>query len=178
MITIVCKNIKYLPKEKVLRDPIHNYIYIQHQVILDLINTREFQRLRRIKQLGTSNLTFHGAEHSRFTHSVGVYEITRRICDIFVRNYPSHNPADGLWNDDERLVALCAALLHDIGHGAYSHTFEHIFNTNHEEMTVKIITSEQTEVPRIHFKFLVWAVYIIVWFKSWLVWTRCQLSLA
>ena len=146
MITIVCKNIKYLPKEKVLRDPIHNYIYIQHQVILDLINTREFQRLRRIKQLGTSNLTFHGAEHSRFTHSVGVYEITRRICDIFVRNYPSHNPADGLWNDDERLVALCAALLHDIGHGAYSHTFEHIFNTNHEEMTVKIITSEQTEV--------------------------------
>ena len=68
MITIVCKNIKYLPKEKVLRDPIHNYIYIQHQVILDLINTREFQRLRRIKQLGTSNLTFHGAEHSRLTH--------------------------------------------------------------------------------------------------------------
>ncbi len=58
-----------LPLEKVLRDPIHDYIYIKHQVILDLINTREFQRLRRIKQLGTTNYTFHSAEHSRFTHS-------------------------------------------------------------------------------------------------------------
>lgn len=132
--------------EKVLRDPIHDYIYIQHQVILDLINTREFQRLRRIRQLGTTSFTFHGAEHSRFTHSVGVYEITRRICDLFLRNYPTKNEHDGLWNDDERIVALCAALLHDIGHGAYSHTFEHIFHTNHEKMTVDIITSPQTEV--------------------------------
>lgn len=124
-----------LPMEKVLRDPIHNYIYIQNKVILDLINTREFQRLRRIRQLGVANMTFHGAEHSRFTHSVGVYEITRRICDLFARNYPQVTPGDGLWNDDERLVALCAALLHDVGHGAYSHTFEHIFHTDHEQMT-------------------------------------------
>ncbi|WP_160944880.1 HD domain-containing protein [Ligilactobacillus salivarius] len=135
-----------LPMEKVLRDPIHNYIYIQHQVILDLINTREFQRLRRIRQLGVANYVFHGAEHSRFTHSVGVYEITRKICDLFQRNYPSKEKGDGLWNDDERLVALCAALLHDIGHGAYSHTFEHIFHTNHEKMTTEIITSSHSEV--------------------------------
>lgn len=134
------------PMEKVLRDPIHNYIYIQHQVILDLINTREFQRLRRIRQLGVANYVFHGAEHSRFTHSVGVYEITRKICDLFQRNYPSKEKGDGLWNDDERLVALCAALLHDIGHGAYSHTFEHIFHTNHEKMTTEIITSSHSEV--------------------------------
>lgn len=132
--------------EKVLRDPIHNYIYIQHQVILDLINTREFQRLRRIRQLGVANYVFHGAEHSRFTHSVGVYEITRKICDLFQRNYPSKEKGDGLWNDDERLVALCAALLHDVGHGAYSHTFEHIFHTNHEKMTTEIITSSHSEV--------------------------------
>ncbi|MDW3023619.1 HD domain-containing protein [Ligilactobacillus salivarius] len=135
-----------LPMEKVLRDPIHNYIYIQHQVILDLINTREFQRLRRIRQLGVANYVFHGAEHSRFTHSVGVYEITRKICDLFQRNYPSKEKGDGLWHDDERLVALCAALLHDIGHGAYSHTFEHIFHTNHEKMTTEIITSSHSEV--------------------------------
>ncbi|MHC3376236.1 HD domain-containing protein [Ligilactobacillus equi] len=143
------QNIILLTKEKVLRDPIHNYIYLQHQVIVDLINTREFQRLRRIKQLGTTNLTFHGAEHSRFTHSVGVYEITRRICDLFLRNYPSKSPNDGLWNDDERLVALCAALLHDLGHGAYSHTFEHIFKTNHEEMTVAIITNPETQINQV-----------------------------
>ncbi|ETA73987.1 HD domain-containing protein [Ligilactobacillus equi] len=143
------QNTILLTKEKVLRDPIHNYIYLQHQVIVDLINTREFQRLRRIKQLGTTNLTFHGAEHSRFTHSVGVYEITRRICDLFLRNYPSKSPNDGLWNDDERLVALCAALLHDLGHGAYSHTFEHIFKTNHEEMTVAIITNPETQINQV-----------------------------
>ncbi len=135
--------------EKVLRDPIHKHIYIQQKVILDLINTREFQRLRRIKQLGTSSYTFHGAEHSRFSHSVGVYEITRQICDLFERNYPSRSKGDGLWNDDERIVALCAALLHDLGHGPYSHTFEHIFNTDHEQMTSKIITSEQTEVNHV-----------------------------
>lgn len=118
--------------EKVFRDPVHDYVYVQHQVILDLINTSEFQRLRRIKQLGTTSLTFHGAEHSRFGHCLGVYEVTRRICDNFARNYPTKTPGDGGWDDNERLVALCAALLHDIGHGPYSHTFEHIFHTDHE----------------------------------------------
>lgn len=138
-----------LEREKVLRDPVHDHIYIQHRVILDLIDTKEFQRLRRIKQLGTTSLTFHGAEHSRFSHSVGVYEITRRICDLFERNYPTRTPGDGLWDDSERLVALCAALLHDVGHGAYSHTFEHIFSTDHEEMTRRIITDPSTEINRV-----------------------------
>ena len=138
-----------LKREKVFRDPVHNYIHIQHRVILDLINSKEFQRLRRIKQLGTSSFTFHGAEHSRFGHSLGVYEITRRICDIFQRNYPKEQfGADG-WDDKERLVALCAALLHDVGHGPYSHTFEHIFHTDHEAITVEIITSPETEVYQI-----------------------------
>ena len=132
--------------EKVFRDPVHDYIHVQHQLVLDLINTREMQRLRRIKQLGTSSFTFHGAEHSRFSHSLGVYELTRRIVDKFQRNYPSQTPDDGLWNDDERLVVLCAALLHDVGHGPFSHTFEKIFNTDHEEITQAIILSEKTEV--------------------------------
>lgn len=135
-----------LPREKVLRDPIHNYIYIQHPVILDLLNAKEVQRLRRIKQLGTTSYTFHGAEHSRFSHSVGVYEITRQICDLFERNYPKQVPNDGLWDDKNRLIALCAALLHDVGHGAYSHTFEKIFKTNHEQFTIQIILDQTTEV--------------------------------
>ncbi|MHA8110647.1 HD domain-containing protein [Lactobacillaceae bacterium Melli_B4] len=138
-----------LPREKVFRDPVHNYIYVRHQVILDLINTPEFQRLRRIKQLGTSSFTFHGAEHSRFTHSLGVYEIARRICNSFQRNFPSTETGDGKWDDSERLVALCAALLHDIGHGAYSHTFEHIFNTDHEQITQAIITDPATSVYQV-----------------------------
>lgn len=103
-------NDEQLPKEKVLRDPIYNYIYVENKIILDLIDTPEFQRLRRIKQLGTASLIFHGAEHSRFGHCLGVYEITRRICNLFQRNYPTQTPGDGLWDDHERLVALCAAL--------------------------------------------------------------------
>lgn len=138
-----------LPVEKVFRDPVHQYIHVQHQVILDLIDSKEFQRLRRIKQLGTASLTFHGAEHSRFSHSLGVYEISRRICDIFHRNYSVENIGTGGWDDGERLITLCAALLHDVGHGPYSHTFEHIFQTNHEALTVQIICSPKTEIYQI-----------------------------
>lgn len=138
-----------LAKEKVFRDPIHGQIIVDNQVILDLINTPEFQRLRRVKQLGTSSLTFHGAEHSRFGHCLGVYEIARRMCNHFQRNYPTKHPGDGLWDDAERPVALTAALLHDLGHGPFSHTFEHIFHTDHEAVTREIITSPTTNVNRI-----------------------------
>ena len=94
-----------LPREKTFRDPILGTIIVDNQIILDLINTPVFQRLRRIKQLGTSSLTFHGAEHSRFGHCLGVYEIARRMCNHFQRNYPTHHPGDGLWDDSERPVA-------------------------------------------------------------------------
>ncbi|MBZ5962222.1 HD domain-containing protein [Leuconostoc gasicomitatum] len=134
-----------LLNEKVLRDPIHNFIHIQDRVILDLINTSEFQRLRRIQQLGITSAVFHGAEHSRFGHSVGAYEIARRITEHFEQYYLSQTPDDGLWQKDERLVTLAAALLHDIGHGAFSHTFEHLFGTDHEAITREIITGD-TEI--------------------------------
>lgn len=132
-----------LPTEIVFKDPVHDHIHVRHQLILDLIDAKEFQRLRRIKQLGTSQYTFHGAEHSRFSHSLGVYELARKICDHFLRNYPED------WDDSERLVTLCAALLHDIGHGPFSHTFEKIFNTDHEDLTTQIILDEDTEVNQI-----------------------------
>lgn len=138
-----------LPIEKVFRDPVHGYIHIQHQLILDLIDTKEFQRLRRIKQLGTASFTFHGAEHSRFSHSLGVYEITRRICDKFVRNFSVEKEGADGWDDNERIVALCAALLHDIGHGPYSHTFEAIFGTDHEDLSTRIILSPETEINQV-----------------------------
>ena len=126
--------------EKVFRDPVHNYIAVSNQIIYDLIGTSEFQRLRRIKQLGTSSYTFHGAEHSRFTHCLGVYHIAKQITDMFTKNYPE------VWNPEENLVTQCAALLHDVGHGAFSHTFEGIFGTDHEAITVEIITNPETQV--------------------------------
>ncbi|MBW9329851.1 HD domain-containing protein [Lactococcus raffinolactis] len=126
--------------EKVFRDPVHNYISVSNQTIYDLIGTTEFQRLRRIKQLGTSSYTFHGAEHSRFTHCLGVYNIAKQITEMFTKNYPD------IWNSEENLVTQCAALLHDVGHGAFSHTFEGVFDTDHEAITVNIITDPSTEV--------------------------------
>ena len=126
--------------EKVFRDPVHDYIHVENEIIYDLINTAEFQRLRRIKQLGTSSYTFHGAEHSRFSHCMGVYHIAKTITEWFTKRYPE------TWNPEENLVTQCAALLHDVGHGAYSHTFEGLFGTDHEAMTREIITSPATEI--------------------------------
>jgi len=131
---------KQLDEIKVFKDPVHRYISVKDQVIWDLIATPEFQRLRRIKQLGTTYLTFHGAEHSRFNHSLGVYEIVRNIIDT-LEDYPE-------WNKDERLLCLCAALLHDLGHGPFSHSFEKIFDLDHEALTMMIILGD-TEVNRV-----------------------------
>lgn len=125
---------KKLNEEKVFKDPVHSYVHVRDQLIWDLINTPEFQRLRRIRQLGTTYLTFHGAEHSRFNHSLGVYEIMRRIIANF---------SDGVsWSEEERLLGLSAALLHDIGHGPFSHSFEKVFTTNHEEWTQAILLGD------------------------------------
>ncbi|MFC4098748.1 HD domain-containing protein [Paenibacillus xanthanilyticus] len=131
-----------LAEEKVFKDPVHKYIYVQDRTIWNLINTKEFQRLRRIRQLGTSYLTFHGAEHSRFSHSLGVYEITRKIISQFERGGYED------WPKEEKLVTLCAALLHDVGHGPFSHSIEEVFDTHHEDWTCRILL-EDTEVNRI-----------------------------
>ncbi|BCG56599.1 HD domain-containing protein [Paenibacillus sp. URB8-2] len=131
-----------LTEEKVFKDPVHNYIHVQDTVIWRLINTKEFQRLRRIRQLGTTYLTFHGAEHSRFSHSLGVYEITRRIISQFERSGYKD------WIPEERLLTLCAALLHDLGHGPFSHSIEEAFQMNHEDWTCRIIL-ENTGITEI-----------------------------
>lgn len=130
-----------LSEEKVFKDPVHRYVHVQDKVIWELVATSEFQRLRRIRQLGTTYFTFHGAEHSRFNHSLGVYEIVRRIIDDVFRERP-------LLNDEERLLCLCAALLHDLGHGPFSHSFEKVFHYDHEEFTQAIIVGD-TEVNRV-----------------------------
>lgn len=131
-----------LAEEKVFKDPVHKYIYVQDPLIWDLINTKEFQRLRRIRQLGTSFLTFHGAEHSRFSHSMGVYEITRKIISQFERHYPKD------WPEDQRRLSLCAALLHDVGHGPFSHSMESVFEQYHEVWTCRMILQD-TEINQV-----------------------------
>lgn len=130
-----------LREEKVFKDPIHHYIHVRDRVIWDVIGTKEFQRLRRIRQLGTTYLVFHGAEHSRFQHSLGVYEIVRRIVDDIFSGRQE-------WDQEERLVTLCAALLHDLGHGPFSHAFENVFQLDHEYYTRAILLGD-TEVNEV-----------------------------
>ena len=79
-------------------------------------------------------LAFHSAEHTRFNHSLGVYEVVRRMTE----NFKEHEE----WEEDDRLLALASALLHDLGHGPFSHCFEKIFHTDHEEYTRKIILGD------------------------------------
>lgn len=129
-----------LDEEKVFKDPVHRYIHVNDELIWELIGTKEFQRLRRIRQLGTTYLTFHGAEHTRFNHSLGVYEVMRRMIENMEKIEK--------WDKEERLIGLAAALLHDIGHGPFSHSVEKVFRTDHEEWTQKIILGD-TEVNRV-----------------------------
>ncbi|TPG70060.1 HD domain-containing protein [Brevibacillus laterosporus] len=131
---------RLLDEEKVFKDPVHRYVHVREKVIWELIDSPEFQRLRRIRQLGTSYFTFHGGEHSRFNHSLGVYEIMRRILETFEGRVKLPY--------EEKLLCLCAALLHDVGHGPFSHSFEKVFRLDHEEWTRKIIMGE-TGINRI-----------------------------
>lgn len=131
-----------LEREKVFRDPLYGYIKVYYKIIDELIDAKEFQRLRRVRQLAGLSMTFHTAEHSRFGHSLGAYEMARRVIEN----------ADGLkdeLSEYEQIVFLCAALLHDTGHGPYSHAFEAVMNYgSHEEMTVRVIL-EDTEINSI-----------------------------
>lgn len=123
---------KLLEEQKVLRDPVHGYIHVRYQVIWDLINAPEFQRLRRIHQLGGTHMVYHAAEHSRFSHSLGVYEIVRKMIENV------NGLAESL-SEFEKVALMCAGLLHDVGHGPFSHSFESVTKTHHETFTDRII---------------------------------------
>lgn len=130
-----------LERTKVFRDPLYGYITVDYKLISDLIDSKEVQRLRRIRQLSGVSMVFQTAEHSRFTHSLGVYQ----MANLVLINVEGMNEI----SEYEKLVFLCSALLHDIGHGPYSHAFEHVIEKNHEEMTVNIIKSEKSSVNKI-----------------------------
>lgn len=113
-----------------------------------LIDTREFQRMRFIRQNGLANFVFHGAEHSRFSHSMGVAYLAHEMHDRIVRNM-GEQPSEQ-WE----LSLGAASLLHDIGHGPFSHTLEEILKNNnvsfsHETMTRRIIEEETSETCKI-----------------------------
>lgn len=120
---------------KVLRDPIHGYVNIRLKVVWDCLNSKEFQRLRRIRQLGGAHMAYHTAEHTRFAHSLGVYEIIRKMVE-------ENSSIQEALSEEDKVTVMLAGLLHDLGHGPYSHSFELISPVKHEEMTVRMITED------------------------------------
>ena len=124
--------LKKLDETKVLKDPVHSYIHIHYEVIWNCLDSKEFQRLRRIRQLGGDFQVYPTAEHSRFSHSLGVYEIVRRMVTEVKSLCVELTEYD-------KVCVMLAGLLHDVGHGPFSHAFEHITNHSHEEYTAKII---------------------------------------
>ena len=137
---------------KVIRDPVHGLISLRpdERYLLELIDTPEFQRLRRIRQLGVSNITYPGAEHTRFAHSLGVMSFTGRILDHLKARYRSHQEIFNLIEVHERTIKA-AALLHDTGHGPFSHMMERSFKStaSHEQRTVLIITDPASKVSQV-----------------------------
>ncbi len=120
------ENVKYI------RDPLYGNIKVEG-VALELIETPEMQRLLRIKQLGYTYLVYPGANHTRFEHSLGTFYVEKKMCDA-------------LGVDEE--VACIAALLHDVGHGPFSHTLEYLLNLmwgkDHMAITREMILGKRT----------------------------------
>ena len=119
-------------KLKILNDPIYGFIRIPNSLIFDIIEHASFQRLRRVSQMGLSNLVYPGANHTRFHHALGCLHLMQKAINVLTMK--------GVKISKDEETALCIAiLLHDIGHGAFSHALEHSIVTGitHEEISLK-----------------------------------------
>ncbi len=132
--------------ERIYRDAVHNIIRLRTDtdegaLIAALVDSAEFQRLRRIRQLGLAHFAYQAAEHSRFAHSLGAFHLASRT---LAKLRLDHDISES----DQRAVRV-AALLHDTGHGPFSHVIEPILKFHHEEFTVQTVLSADTEAGRL-----------------------------
>ena len=132
--------------EKIIRDPVHDVITFDLDKPLDsllfkLLATPEVQRLRRVKQLGMASLAYPGADHSWYSHSLGVMQTARLMWAQLRR----HHSLD----EHSETILLVAALLHDLGHGPFSHVFERVSGIHHEKLTQRLIADPESQVHRI-----------------------------
>lgn len=126
-------------KLKIINDPVHGFITIPSELIYDIIEHPNFQRLRRIKQLGMSHLVYPGANHTRFHHALGAMHLMTKAIDSLLKKGIDITP-------EEKLGAQLAILLHDIGHGPFSHTLEHTLLKNIQHEEVSLLFMEQLNV--------------------------------
>jgi uncharacterized protein len=133
-------------QERDYRDAVHNIVRVEMgspggELMGQLIDSREFQRLRRVRQLGLAYFAYQTAEHSRFTHSLGAFHLATRILAGLSRRCEI--------SDDDKLAVRVAALLHDIGHGPFSHVIESVLGFHHEDFTIEAVLSGDTEIGRL-----------------------------
>ena len=132
---------------KIIRDPLYNYISIDRKRdrwLLELLDTPEVQRLRRIHQLGVSYLTYPGADHNRLAHSLGVVHLTHQALQ-----HLAQISDDDAQTSHGRAPVMVAAMIHDVGHGPFSHLFEPCLGIDHEDWSRAIILSEETKVHQV-----------------------------
>lgn len=122
--------LKYTSKRKIFNDPIYGFITIPYDIVFDLIEHPYFQRLRRISQVGLTNIVYTGANHTRFQHTLGAMHLMQRAIEVIRNKGNEITP-------EEAEGATIAILLHDIGHGPYSHTLEYtlVENVSHEQLS-------------------------------------------
>lgn len=152
-------------KTQRIRDPIHDIIVFDDSGIIDqsaweLIRSNEFQRLRRVKQLGVSEFIFPSATHTRFAHSIGVFNNARRLIELIHREIKAKR-VEGNFDLDRAKITLFASLLHDIGHGPFSHAFEEARKSiaatrgkgakirKHEAFTADMIENKQSTIAQV-----------------------------
>lgn len=135
-----------------LRDPVHGLIAFEgraEKVITELLRCREVQRLRRVKQLGLTSLVFPGAEHTRFSHALGTAHVMQ-LLQRRIRSQHQALPVEARMDDQSADDALAAALLHDLGHGPFSHLYEEVAENprHHEAWTKDALLDPGTDVHR------------------------------
>jgi HD superfamily phosphohydrolase len=136
----------------ILRDPVHGLVAFEgdaERIVMALLATREMQRLRRVRQLGLTSLVFPGAEHSRFAHAIGATHVMNRSIDR-LRAREHELPIEQRVDDAVAREAIAAALLHDLGHGPFSHLFEEVLPdaVPHETWTLELLLDSASEVHR------------------------------
>jgi HD superfamily phosphohydrolase len=132
--------------DRIYRDSVHNIIRVntdtdEGKLVVSLIDTPEFQRLRRIRQLGLAYFAYQSAEHSRFTHSLGAFHLAGRMIAKLRLTYDLQPEA--------QTAVRVSALLHDVGHGPFSHVVESILGFHHEEFTIQAVLSGETHIGKL-----------------------------